>query len=243
MNAVTDQGIGLTAQHNHYAKVVVDMIEAGQVDEYLRLLFDVIVDRKKLLEQTQGLPAQNSRDELPTDEVIAHVFEAGYTPPAPGIKATLGAPRPAFDQPETPAPTSVIPTDPKQYRRKKPTAPTHNAPDQTILPFTGLIPALTPAQQADTVAHDPLYQITLYGRVYDKREIKGKYVDYEVDNGVVARFKVVGIGPKAVQGLLVFSPKDAGNPTVTYRGRLLQQAWDKMKPVYLPHAAIVHWLA
>ena len=241
---VTDKAIGLTSSPSDYAKVIVDMIEAGQVDPYLRLLFDVIVDRKKALEHTEsGLPAQWNRHELPSDEVIAHVFEAGYIPPTPGITVTVGEPRPAFNPPPADppaAPKSVIPTDPKHYRRKK-APPTQVAPDKAIQPFTGTIPPLTPAQQQDSAGHDPMYQITLNGKVYDKRAIKGNYVDYEVE-GIPVRFKIVGIGPKAVQGLLVFSPMDLGYPNLAYRGRLLQQAFTDTKPVYLPHAAIAGWL-
>lgn len=204
---VTNKAIGLTSSTSDYAKVVVDMIEAGQVDPYLRLLFDVIVDRKKALEHTaSGLPVQWNRHELPSDEVICYVFEAGYIPPAPGITVTVNDP-----------------------------------PDKAVQPFTGTIPPLTPAQQQDSAGHDPMYQITLNGKVYDKRAIKGNYVDYEIE-GIPVRFKIVGIGPKAVQGLLVFSPMDLGYPNLAYRGRLLQQAFIDTKPVYLPHAAIAGWL-
>ena len=242
---VTNKAIGLASSTSDYAKVVVDMIEAGQVDPYLRLLFDVIVDRKKALEHTaSGLPVQWNRHELPSDEVICHVFEAGYIPPAPGITVTVNDPQPAFNQRpiQTPPvdPPVTPPATPKQYRRKK-AQPTQDAPDKAVQPFTGTIPPLTPAQQQDSAGHDPMYQITLNGKVYDKRAIKGNYVDYEIE-GIPVRFKIVGIGPKAVQGLLVFSPMDLGYPNLAYRGRLLQQAFIDTKPVYLPHAAIAGWL-
>jgi hypothetical protein len=247
---MNDTAIGLTTNPSDYAKAVADMIEQGRVDPFLRVLFDVIVDRKKALEATPaGLPQQDTVDELPSADVVCQVFEAGRMPP---MTASWSDPVSAFDNP--PPPASVIPTDPKQYRRKSPrktaaAAPdaparhgtrnlTYSQPDPTEPVFTGIIPPMDAARLQQS---DPRDQIAIGGKVYDKREIKGKYVNYEIE-GLTVRFKITGIGPKAVQGLLVYSPAQLGNPHLSLRGRLLQPSFDDVKPVYLPHAAIAHWL-
>lgn len=205
---------GLTAS-------ILYQIDSGLVDQALRVVFDAIVDRKKLLDAAGNLPQQITRKDVDS---------------APMEWGPLGQVLTADSNEDTglywkaPEPQKMPTAKPVRRARKQ-----EPRPDPNIAPFKGWINPLTTEQQRST---DSSKMVQLNGLTYNKDDIIGKYVHLDFPNHPGLTFKITGVGPKTLKALVVHEP----NPGDRLQGKDVWKAWNTNTPMFLPHRAIAQWL-
>jgi len=220
-NGLTGTGLTVTVAEIIYS------IDSGAIDTALRVVFDAVVDRKKILQAEDNLPPQITRQEV----------EAGMTWASPQQDQVLAASNGQTSwQGNSPIPAATLtidtPAAPKQVRRKR--AP-EQRPDPNVQPFNGTIQPMTRQQQQGADAN---VMIPLYGYVYLKSDIIGRYVHIDFPGHPGLTFKITGVGPKTLKALVVHEP----TPGTRLQGKDVWKAWNTNTPMFLPHSAISTWL-
>ena len=205
---------GLTAD-------VVYKIDSGLLDGVLRVIFDAVVDRKKLLDASGNLPYQVARQSIDRESSNQPTVSASLQDDSQYWSGNTPISSPA-----------TLTLDQKKVVRKRKVEP---RPDSSTLVFTGQIVPLT---QSQTATYDPKNLIAIDGYPYDKREIVGKHVHLAFPGHPGLTFKITGVGPKTLKALVVDEP-----PVGTrLQGKDVWKAWNTNTPMFLPHSGIQHWL-
>lgn len=231
----------MTTNEDNKARVVNMMahIHLGQADEFLKALFDAIVDRKKVL--GDALPAQQRITRYPTEPALAdwerELLEAGMaqssvqTPP----KAT---PRPSTSRSAavTATATAAVKTSPRRKRsspevlKDRPDPNLQATGAHTIHPVKGAV--------------DPDKHLLLDGFVYSRSDVIGSVVQVGSMYGLPdLRVKVIGVGPKAVKAAIVNQPPPGVLHGTGSRKVDLCAAWLSNTPVYFQHSILSPILA
>ena len=211
---------GLTAD-------IVYKIDGGIIDGALRVIFDAVVDRKKVLDASGTLPHQITRQDVDNAPVTVM------------IDPTAVAAAPSQDNGQywsgnspVSSPATLTLDPPKKAVRRRKVEP---RPDPNTPVFTGQIVSLTPSQ---AMTYDLTNLIAIDGYQYDKREIVGKHVHLTFPGHPGLTFKITGVGPKTLKALVVNEPQMG----TRLQGKDVWKAWDTNTPMFLPHSAIAHWL-
>lgn len=212
---------GLTAD-------IVHKIDGGMVDGALRVIFDAVVDRKKVLDASGTLPHQITRQDVDNALLVTPTWSDPN--PAAASSQDNGQYWSGNSPIATPATLTLDP--PKKAVRRRKVEP---RPDPSTPVFTGQIVSLV---QSQTVTYDPKNLIVIDGFPYDKREIIGKHVHLTFPGHPGLTFKITGVGPKTLKALVVNEPQMG----TRLQGKDVWKAWDTNTPMFLPHSAIAHWL-
>lgn len=193
------------------ASNIAEYISSGDMDEYLRGLYNAVVARKKFLDGNKSLPEQR---DIP--------------PLATGFAPTL-----SNTPPLATAPTTVATQKPSKRGLKF--QPHSVRPDPNEPVWHGRVSPLTIDQVDSKPATSVVY---LGGLAYDKSEIIGKIIQagptITGSGSVDLRLKVIGIGPKACKVLIVNEP----NRGDQFQGNNLHALWELNQPLFVPHTVI-----
>lgn len=194
-------------------------VSDGALDEYLRVLYTSVVERKKLLEASGTLPDQQSLSikefgSLGLEE-LSQVHNALSESPV-----ALAAAQP----------TSTSPRKPRPIITKVP------RPDPSTAPFEGKISPIT-TQEKDSLGEEKV--IGINGLVYRRSDFLDKCVQVGPMLGVDdLRLKIIGIGQKAVKVVIVNEPPHG----LVYQKRNLHEVWSSNDFMFTMHDIVVPWL-
>lgn len=219
------------------ARKLVAVVASGLTDEYLRALYDVIVSRKKELEDSKSLPTQYKieMDDLSIEDVLPSFIADDNK----GVQTMI----------ETPAPKAPARRKPRQsqepvQKAAAPRPPRRGKPSG--LSFVHIDPVIDqsfsqtvhPVKVKDQDSYDYRELFHWSGLTYRKADVIGRTITGYMDDGSLAVFAATGVGDKNVKCSVAQEPSRTAKA-----GRdMLHDKWQSNDPVFLPHKVIQHML-
>jgi len=210
---IQNETVDVASTHGQLtAGFIIKMIRESEVDEYLKAIFDAVKEHKLELELSKGLPAQKL---IPQESIDDSKVEA--------IAIAISAPPITQNKIRAVSGTGTT----RHYAHKP-------RPPADIKIFSGYI---SPIKGAPGSSVDPNTVFGHDGYIYKKKDVIGECFAGNFE-GVILKYQVIGVGPKAVKILLVDEPPSH----IIHNKKSLYTAWQNNEPIFIGHSALALWL-